>query len=61
MNGATLSVYDNKLKIGELEDRGPRQVEAFAVVARGGRKSLGKSRNRKEAARALDRPADDAA
>jgi hypothetical protein len=61
MTGATLTVYDNKLKIGELKDSGPRQVEAFAIVGRGRRKSLGIFRNRQEAARAIDRPADDAA
>jgi hypothetical protein len=61
MSGGVLSVYDNKLKVGELHDRGPRQVEAFAIVGRGKRKSLGIFRSRQEAARAVDRPADDAA
>ena len=55
MSAAALSVYDDKHKLGEIEIRAPRQVEAFLIV-RGRRKSLGIFSNRQEAAQALDPP-----
>lgn len=51
---ARLAVYDGRVRIGEIEDRGRGRVVAYAVGKRG-RIKIGTFANRIEAMRAVSR------